>query len=323
MVAEFFAAGRDVVLALGEAPPPQLRELAVALGVDVAPAGQVVIDHFSHNAKLAGDATAVVTSAVAPLPAVFSPSTKGPVAFKGVGLSVAAESETAFHALVASDTAYSGPVGKPAPATRMPLAGRNLGLVTLAQGRNNARAAVFGSAAMLSNAFYGAAGGNAPLAADVTRWALRRRGVLRASPLRHALLGGPPSPSLYRIKDEVAVAVDIEECAEGGCRPFKAGDVALEFVMLDPYLRVPLVAAGNGTFAATVTVPDVYGVFKWVLDYRRPGLSWLREEVTVSVRPYRHYEYERFIVQAYPYYASAASMAAGFFALGFFFLYTK
>jgi oligosaccharyltransferase complex subunit beta len=41
------------------------------------------------------------------------------------------------------------------------------------------------------------------------------------------------------------------------------------------------------------------------------------------VRPFKHDEYERFIVQAYPYYASVASMMAGFLALGALFLYTK
>lgn len=40
-------------------------------------------------------------------------------------------------------------------------------------------------------------------------------------------------------------------------------------------------------------------------------------------RPYKHNEYERFIPQAYPYYAAVVSMMAGFFAVGMAFLYTK
>lgn len=93
--------------------------------------------------------------------------------------------------------------------------------------------------------------------------------------------------------------------------------------MLHPYLRVNLGHNGNGTFSAAVKVPDVYGVFKWVVDYQRPGYSWVSLQHTVSVRPFRHDEYERFIPQAYPYYASVASMMAGFFAMSFFFLYSK
>lgn len=125
-------------------------------------------------------------------------------------------------------------------------------------------------------------------------------------------------------------------------------------------------------------MPDVYGVFKYVVDYSHRGYSYIKlthqvrdlriESVPelyacayvaalrarlprrrktraraapklstpltlpslplhphpqVPVRPFKHNEYERFLVCAYPYYASALSMMAGFFVLGFYFLYTK
>ena len=97
----------------------------------------------------------------------------------------------------------------------------------------------------------------------------------------------------------------------------------IEFVMLDAYVRTTLAPGGNGTLSAAVRVPDAYGVFTWVVDYRRAGYSRVALKQTVPVRPFRHDEYERFIPQAAPYYAAAASMMAGFFALGFLFLYTK
>lgn len=93
--------------------------------------------------------------------------------------------------------------------------------------------------------------------------------------------------------------------------------------MLDPHIRTTLTHNGKGKFSTRVKVPDNYGVFKWVLDYRRPGYTWVSLVETVSVRPFRHDEYERFIVQAYPYYASVMSMMAGFFVLGVFFLGMK
>jgi hypothetical protein len=43
----------------------------------------------------------------------------------------------------------------------------------------------------------------------------------------------------------------------------------------------------------------------------------------VPVRPFKHNEYERFLLCAYPYYASALSVMGAFFAVGMFFLYTK
>ena len=79
----------------------------------------------------------------------------------------------------------------------------------------------------------------------------------------------------------------------------------------------------QGTFSTRLTVPDVYGVFKFVVDYQRPGYSHLFVSKQAPVRPFKHDEYERFIPAAFPYYASTFSMMAGFFGLTLLFLYHK
>jgi hypothetical protein len=55
----------------------------------------------------------------------------------------------------------------------------------------------------------------------------------------------------------------------------RASDVQVELRMLDPYVRTSLSHDGAGRFSAVVKVPDVYGVFKWRLDYRRLGYSYI------------------------------------------------
>jgi oligosaccharyltransferase complex subunit beta len=70
-------------------------------------------------------------------------------------------------------------------------------------------------------------------------------------------------------------------------------------------------------------VPDVYGVFKYVIDYSRQGYSHIALQQVVPVRPLKHDEYERFLVAAYPYYASLASTMAAFLLLGAAFLYSS
>jgi oligosaccharyltransferase complex subunit beta len=70
-------------------------------------------------------------------------------------------------------------------------------------------------------------------------------------------------------------------------------------------------------------VPDVYGVFKYVLDYSHQGYSHISLQQVVPVRPYKHDEYERFLLAAYPYYASVLSTMTAFFLLGWAFLYSK
>ena len=79
----------------------------------------------------------------------------------------------------------------------------------------------------------------------------------------------------------------------------------------------------QGTFSAHIHVPDVYGVFKFVVDYHRPGYSAIFLSEQLPVRPFRHDEYERFIVSAYPYYASAGSLMVAFLLLDFVLLYCK
>ena len=79
----------------------------------------------------------------------------------------------------------------------------------------------------------------------------------------------------------------------------------------------------QGKFVADVTAPDVYGVFKFVVDYKCLGYSYIHLEEQVPIRPFRHDEYERFITAAYPYYASILSTMAAFFVFGFALLYTK
>jgi oligosaccharyltransferase complex subunit beta len=79
----------------------------------------------------------------------------------------------------------------------------------------------------------------------------------------------------------------------------------------------------KGKFSAKFTIPDIYGVFQFRVDYVRKGLTRLYSSTQFSVRPYRHDQYERFIVSAYPYYASAFSMMFGVCVFSIVFLHFK
>jgi len=50
-------------------------------------------------------------------------------------------------------------------------------------------------------------------------------------------------------------------------------------------------------------------------SFARQGLSWVKRETIVPIRPFRHDEYARFLSQAFPYYASVLSMGLGFLAV--------
>ena len=106
----------------------------------------------------------------------------------------------------------------------------------------------------------------------------------------------------------------------GKWEAFKASDVQLEFIRLDPFVRTALSFLG-GYLQVTFKLPDVYGIFKFNVDYRRVGYTYLFSSTTVSVRPLEHTQYERFIPAAYPYYASSAAMIIGVFLFSFIQLY--
>ena len=112
--------------------------------------------------------------------------------------------------------------------------------------------------------------------------------------------------------------LEVSEYVNDKWVPFKANDIQLEIIMLDPYIRttlkqVPVAPEHHfGRFTAHVTLPDVYGVFTLKVNYKRSGLTYLLAEDVVALRPFRHNEYDRFLTAAYPYYASVGSMIVGF-----------
>ena len=57
--------------------------------------------------------------------------------------------------------------------------------------------------------------------------------------------------------------------ANGAWIPFKADDVQMEFVRIDPFIRKTMTVDETGLFKAKFVVPDVYGVFKFVIGYSR------------------------------------------------------
>lgn len=67
------------------------------------------------------------------------------------------------------------------------------------------------------------------------------------------------------------------ENGESSWKPFIANDIQLDFTMLDPHVRTLLheravTADGTATeYDVTFKCPDRHGVFKFVLDYWRPG----------------------------------------------------
>ena len=161
------------------------------------------------------------------------------------------------------------------------------------------------------------------MAESLASWCFKQSGVIRFSGVNHHKDGEKETPEFYTITEDVVYNIMIEEFKGGKWVPFKADDVQLEFVRIDPFVRINMKHDGKGHFNGKFKIPDVYGVYQFKVDYVRTGLTRLYSTTQFSVRPLRHDQYERFIPSAYPYYASAFSMMFGVFIFSFVFLHNK
>lgn len=337
-IVEFVDSGRNLILALGAGASDTVRSLAAEVGVEVDAKGTEVYDHFSHQAAGgADDATLVTTTAWVDSAAILGAEKPGaPVLFRGVAQVVPFSSELVTVALSGEATAYSHDPKKAVAEPPLLPAGGSAALVSLVQARNNARVMVAGSLDMFGDELFNAAvelaetgesfpkSGNRAFCLSSALWALQQRGVLDVSAPRHRKVStGEEGPELYRVEDEVEFEIDIFEVEGGKRTPYKGDDVQVSFVMLDPYVRQPLAPGADGTFRLRFKVPDVYGVFKYAIDYRHTGYSYINLQQVVPVRPFRHDEYQRFLLAAYPYYSSAVSTMVAFFLIGWVYLYSK
>jgi len=288
------------------------------------------------DGKGRGDHTVLATTNLISSIPLLGKGTIGPVLFSGIG-QAAASSPLLYKVLSGNPSSYSHSPSKKV-RDRLHSAGTDVLLVSAVQTRNNARVVFSGSLDLFSNEFFSAPvdsqgkkssrSGNAEFTYELTQWLFQRRGLLRASAFTHKRANDPTATAnakSYRVKDTVDFSVQVEEVdpATGLWSPFAASDLQLELVMIDPYIRTTLKHDGKGKFSTQLLLPDVYGVFKWIVKYQKLGYSNLLLEQQVSIHPFRHDQFERFIDVAYPYYLSAFSMMLGFFLFGFVFLYSN
>lgn len=334
-IVKFIDEGGNVLVAASSSVGDAVRELASECGFEFDDEATAVIDHVHFDKTIDdGHHTAIVADSKHMLNApLIVGKAKAPVLFRGTGMIADRANPLTLQLLTADTTAYSANPDK--PINEYPHAvGKSVVLVGALQARNNARVVFTGSLEMFGDEFRNAAvtpfvgngvpsSGNGALVDALSEWVLKERGVLRFTNVEHHLKGEKnPRPS-YIITQEVTYAITIEELQNGEWRPFQAKDVQMEFVRIDPFVRAYLKPDSKGKFTLTYKLPDVYGVFKFVVDYSRLGYTFLHSSTQISVRPLEHTQYERFIRSAYPYYVSAFSMFVGLWLFSCVFIHYK
>ena len=306
-----------------------IRELANECGIEFDKDGNQVIDHFNFD-QTNDDGTHTLISVsnqhlIDAIKVVGNKQTLDPLAYRGTSLIVNKNNPLLFNILTGTSTSVSYEPAKSIVETPNSI-GKNTVLIAALQARNNnARVLFSGSLEFFSDKFFdlkqsNSAYGNQQLADSLSKWVLKEEGVLRVRSVEHHKVGERKIPESYTILENVIYKIHIEELSANKWSTFKGDDVQLEFIRIDPFVRTKLVKE-NDHYVAKFKLPDVYGIFKFVVDYNRLGYTHLYSSTQVSIRPLEHTQYERFIKSAYPYYASAFSMMFGVFVLCFAFLY--
>lgn len=203
-------------------------------------------------------------------------------------------------------------------------AGSSMGLVTGFQTLDGARVTWVSGPEVFSNEFAdkvdasGAKSANVQFVQDVAAWTFQESQVLRVDKVTHFLANTTDSKEQYTTNDKIEFSVYISKYdpKKGKWEPYSnIQDLQLEFTMLDPHIRTGLlpVPGKPGKYSKTFRAPDRHGVFKFVVDYRRKGWTYIMSSTTVPVVPPRHDGYPRFLSAAWPYYAGAISTSIAFF----------
>jgi len=316
-ILEFIDSGAGDVLIAGDSDVNYfVDQLAAKCGVNFGDSGSFVVDHFNYDkSDYDGDHSLIVVESNQD-----SGSKLSSILYQGNGMTFNPSNRLVFPILTGSSTAYLSSAERISDDPKA--AGINLVLVAGLQARNNARVTVSGSLSLFSNKFLSAKvqkigsdklvpSNNAKFVDELTKWNFGEQGIIRIKSIEHHRVGETEQRSTYTINDELEYIVYIEEFNGKEWVGYSAPDVQLELRMLDPYIRTTLKPDGKGKFSAVFKAPDVYGVFTFNLEYHRVGYSSLSDRTLVTIRPYRHDEYERFISSAYPYYVSAFAMMGG------------
>ncbi|XP_015594603.1 dolichyl-diphosphooligosaccharide--protein glycosyltransferase 48 kDa subunit [Cephus cinctus] len=335
-IADFIDGGGNVLVAGSSQSGDALHNLASECGFEMDEEGATVIDHINYDVSDAGQHNKIVAepSSLIEAPVIVGSRDIPPLLYQGTGLVAKPNNPLVLRLLSAASSAYS--YNPDQLVKEYPHAvGQNTLLIAALQARNNARVIFSGSLFFFSDEAFTSPvqkaqgdkkyekSGNEAVAMAMSQWVFKENGVIRVAAVNHHKVGETEPPQSYTIMDDVIYEIDVQRLQDGKWVPYEADDLQLEFVRIDPFVRITMKRLSNGRYQARFKIPDVYGVYQFKVNYTRVGLTYLYSSTQVSVRPLEHTQYERFIPSAFPYYVSAFSMMGGVFLFSLVFLHYR
>jgi len=337
-ILQFVDSGRNLLMAAAAEVSETVSEVAAESGIIIDSERRTLIDHhhFDHS-DFEGDHTLLLASNFGKIPPILGAHPVPPVLFEGSALRIDQDNALAFGVLFGSATSYVGQTETPVVAGQV-TAGGSTGniLVAALQARNNARMVVSGSIELFSDGFSdqpvaengqrALLSGNSHFTTLLSQWCFAEQGRLRASQVVLSTVSGEVGmPAELCIKDLLNFEIKLEEwiAQTQQWQPYVANDVQLELNLLDTKLRLLLRADQAGSYTAKFSLPNKPGAYQLKVNYWRRGYSAVEVVNPLTVRPFRHDEYDRLLLVATPYYASSFAMMAGTFVFGCFLLHCK
>lgn len=164
------------------------------------------------------------------------------------------------------------------------------------QSLRNTRLAWVGSEVFLSDKF---SASNGRFAEELTKWTFGEKAVLKSVGFTHHHASGASYlESPYKVKDSIVYKIGFSEWNGSSWGPFTSDDVQFELRMIDPYYRITLLPSETSSDAQYYTtgnfsLPDHHGIFTFLVDYKRAGLSFITEKDVRAIRHLANDEYLR------------------------------
>lgn len=193
------------------------------------------------------------------------------------------------------------------------------------QGRNNGRITWIGSKNILFE--------YPEITNEITQWTFQQKSVIKVNEFIHKRVDNEGNEIIfvdeddfYKQGDLTDVKFSMIELKNGEWVPFVANEtLQLEFIMLDPFQRLKMENLKNGSHHINCKLPDQFGIFTFRIDYRKPGLTYLRAEDIVTVRHLAEDEHGRSWENSnsYVYLAGLGSVIASWLIFVILFLFTS
>ena len=166
---------------------------------------------------------------------------------------------------------------------------------------NNARLVWLGSTNLIDDSTHNI---NKDLVENLINWTFNAKSVIRVLKSRHyhANTELTYDELNYKINDIIKYEIDITKWDGSQWVPFIAEDIQFELRQVDPYYRINLTRVldaetNNNTFARYTTndfkLPNRHGMFKFLTEYKRNGLSTIKDEDIKAIRHLANDEYPR------------------------------